>query len=188
MADTTRFNDGCSPAPGMGRASSVRDVAAAVQAEDAEPTRRLGLDPQMIGARLGGLLEAAADSDVGPAGDGRRLPGGALAGARVPDMPVGTRGVRGVPGRARRPRYREPLHDHRCPCGGSLGYELSAHLIRDHAFFGGPGTRYRLEPEAIATFLGLAPPAWSGGRRAVRCGQAAGASMKDSAAAARAGE
>jgi len=42
------------------------------------------------------------------------------------------------------------------PSGRRLsGYELSAHLIRDHGFFGGPDTRYRLEPAEVAGILGL---------------------------------
>jgi hypothetical protein len=33
------------------------------------------------------------------------------------------------------------------------GFELSAHLIRDHGFFGGPETRFRLEPLNVAAVL-----------------------------------
>jgi hypothetical protein len=35
------------------------------------------------------------------------------------------------------------------------GFELSFHLIRDHAFFGGPGSRFRIEPERAVAVLGL---------------------------------
>ena len=35
------------------------------------------------------------------------------------------------------------------------GFELSAHLIRDHEFFGGPGSRLRIEPEQAVAVLGL---------------------------------
>lgn len=34
------------------------------------------------------------------------------------------------------------------------GFELSAHLIRDHAFFGGMGTAFRVEPDHLAAVLG----------------------------------
>ena len=29
------------------------------------------------------------------------------------------------------------------------GFEISVHLIRDHGFFGGPGTPFRIEPEDL---------------------------------------
>jgi hypothetical protein len=35
------------------------------------------------------------------------------------------------------------------------GFELSVHLIRDHEFFGGPGSRLRIEPEQAVAVLGL---------------------------------
>jgi hypothetical protein len=37
------------------------------------------------------------------------------------------------------------------------GFELSIHLIRDHAFFGGPGSRFRIEPERAVAMLGMRP-------------------------------
>jgi hypothetical protein len=33
------------------------------------------------------------------------------------------------------------------------GFELSAHLIRDHGFFGGPNTRFRIEPTELTLVL-----------------------------------
>ena len=33
------------------------------------------------------------------------------------------------------------------------GFEISVHLIRDHGFFGGPGTPFRIEPEDLAAVL-----------------------------------
>jgi hypothetical protein len=35
------------------------------------------------------------------------------------------------------------------------GFELSAHLIRDHGFFGGPGTPFRIEPMDLAFLLDI---------------------------------
>lgn len=35
------------------------------------------------------------------------------------------------------------------------GYELSVHLIRDHCFFGGPGSVFRIEPKQAVAVLGL---------------------------------
>jgi hypothetical protein len=128
----------------------------AVQAQDAETTRRLGLDAQTIGARLGEQLDAAADSDMGrpvTVGDLRvelLRARGFLTCPWAPEefepCPVG------LGGRATANRF--TITD---ASGRRLsGYELSAHLIRDHAFFGGPGTRYRLEPAEVAEILGLA--------------------------------
>ena len=124
-------------------------------AEDAEATQRLGLDPRTIGTRLGELLAAAADSDAG-----RPVTSGVLsvellrargfltcpwAPEEFEPCPVG------LGGRATANRF-TITH----ASGQSLfGYELSAHLIRDHGFFGGPDTRYRLEPAAVAEILEL---------------------------------
>ena len=33
------------------------------------------------------------------------------------------------------------------------GFEISVHLIRDHGFFGGPQTPFRIEPEELAELL-----------------------------------
>lgn len=35
------------------------------------------------------------------------------------------------------------------------GFEISAHLIRDHGFFGGPNTAFRIEPDDLAELSGL---------------------------------
>ena len=43
------------------------------------------------------------------------------------------------------------------PAGRLSGYELSAHLIRHHAFFGGPVTRSGWSPSTVARALGLLP-------------------------------
>jgi hypothetical protein len=131
---------------------------AAVISEDAETARGLGLDPEAIGGRLGELLDAGEGSDLGrPA-------------------TVGSFRVEIVRGRGFLTCPWAPEEFAPCPVGlggGAAanrftiageagrrleGYELSAHLIRDHGFFGGPGTRYRLEPEAVAAFLGLGAP------------------------------
>ena len=130
-------------------------LLAAIMAANSEAAARLGLDPGSIGARLGALLEAGAESDLG-----RPI---SFGGFRVEILHA--RGFLTCPwapeefepcvvGRGSRPtanRFMVTDGD-----GRQLsGYELSAHLIRDHAFFGGPDTRYRLEPDLVAGFLGL---------------------------------
>jgi hypothetical protein len=128
---------------------------AAVMAEDAETLRELGLDPGTLGRRLGELLDAGEGSDLGrpaTAGPfrveivrGRGFLTCPWAPEEFAPCPVGLGGGAAA--------NRFTIADE---SGGRLdGYELSAHLIRDHGFFGGPGTRYRLEPEAVAAFLGL---------------------------------
>jgi hypothetical protein len=130
----------------------------AVIAEDAESARVLGLDPGTIGRRLGELLDEGEGSDLGrPAIVGpfqvEIVRGrGFLTCPWAPDefgpCPVGLGGGAAA--------NRFTIADE---AGRRLdGYELSAHLIRDHGFFGGPGSRYRLEPEALAAFLGLGAP------------------------------
>lgn len=159
MADTAdtaeierRMQPGAWDGPGFLRPGTSLP---AVQAEDAETTRRLGLDAQTIGARLGEQLDAAVDSDmgrpvtVGPLRVELLRARGFLTCPWAPDeferCPVG------LGGRATANRF--TITD---PSGRRLsGYELSAHLIRDHGFFGGPDTRYRLEPTEVAAILGL---------------------------------
>jgi len=61
-----------------------------------------------------------------------------------------------------------PFRDHRAPkrnteatdaSGRSFAWsDLSIHLIRAHGFFQGAGSPFRLEPAALADFLGLAKP------------------------------
>lgn len=146
-----RMQPGAWDGPGFLQAGAS---LAALQAADADTTRRLGLDASTIGGRLGELLDAGAGSDVGrPAtvGDFRvevLHERGFLTCPWAPDefepCPVG------LGGRATANRFAIAG-----PAGRLSGYELSAHLIRDHAFFGGRGTRYRLEPETVVGALGL---------------------------------
>jgi len=127
---------------------------AAVQAADAESTGLLGIDPSTLGGRLGELIEAGAGSDVGRPATVEDVrvevlhQRGFLTCPWAPDefepCPVGL----GGPATANR-------FEITGPAGRLSGYVLSAHLIRDHAFFGGPGTRYRLEPGAVAQVVGL---------------------------------
>lgn len=130
-----------------------------VLAEDAETIRRQGLDSEQVGARLAAILDAGSASDLGRP-------------ARVGDHEVEISRQRGMitcpwapdefeacqTGAGARPTANRFRIRHR-PSGDTVdGFQLSAHLIRDHGFFGGPGSRYRLEPGALAAFLGLGAP------------------------------
>lgn len=156
MADTTEIERRMQPGAWDG-AGFLRPGTSlsAVQAEDAETTRRLGLEVQTIGARLGELLDAAADSDVGRPVTVGELQVELLRGRGFLTCPWAPEEFEPCPvghgGRATANRFTIISSSGR----RLAGYELSAHLIRDHEFFGGPDTRYRLEPEELAGILGL---------------------------------
>ena len=124
---------------------------------DAELLDALGLTAEGVGRHLGDLLAVAAGSDIGRpsrAGDHdielhRRR--GFLTCPWAPEefarCPVGA---------GSRATANQFLLLHRPTARRLFGFELSAHLIRDHAFFGGPGTPLRLDPTDVAEVLGLA--------------------------------
>lgn len=129
------------------------DLLGDVLARDAQTLRSLGVEAAAIGERLEGLLRAAETDVFTPV----------LAGPYEIQI-LRQRGLITCPwapeefepcpsGGGMRPTANRFRLRHR-PSGRTLeGFELSAHLIRAHAFFGGPGTRFRLEPERLATFL-----------------------------------
>ena len=127
-----------------------------ILAEDAETIRQRGLDSSQVGARLAVIL------DAGSASDWRRP-------AQTDDHEVEIVRQRGMitcpwapdqfeacqTGEGARPTANRFRIRHR-PSGQTLeGFELSAHLIRDHGFFGGPRTRFRIEPDRLLAALGL---------------------------------
>jgi hypothetical protein len=61
-----------------------------------------------------------------------------------------------VVGEGGRPTANEFLIRHRSSGTTMAGFEISAHLIRDHGFFGGPGTAFRIEPAELVSLLDLA--------------------------------
>jgi hypothetical protein len=132
--------------------SSLADVLA----RDADTVRRLGVDLQAIGERLRELLRAGEGSDV-------------FQPTVVGDFEVEVLHQRGLitcpwapeefevcpVGQGARPTANRFIIRHR-PTGNRIeGFELSIHLICDHGFFGGPGTRYRIDPERLALVFAL---------------------------------
>jgi len=132
---------------------------AEVLAEDARTLTALGVTAEEVGLRLTELLGFSAKSDW-------------FRPARTGDYKVEIRRRRGLIACPWAPDEFEP-----CAIGqgghptanqflirrkGSRqrleGYELSAHLIRDHAFFGGPGSVFRVEPEKAVEVLGISRP------------------------------
>lgn len=123
--------------------------------DDAARLDQLGSPAQALGARLGEILASAGGSDwFRPQRDGHYA--------------VEVRKRRGLitcpwaeeeyakcsHGQGARPTANEFVV-RRGGGGPSLaGFELSAHLIRDHGFFGGVGTVFRVEPDDLATLLG----------------------------------
>jgi hypothetical protein len=128
---------------------SLRDRLTA----DAQTCARLGAEPGALGARLLDLLAAGRGSEMGSSVS--------EAGWQV--MIMRQRGLITCPwapdefqtcpagpgGRPNANRFRIT--------GGGVeldGFELSAHLIAAHGFFGGVGTRYRIEPQDALTVTG----------------------------------
>jgi hypothetical protein len=139
------------PAGFLAPGSSLADTLA----RDAAEVARLGMDLPTIGQRLQELLQAAAGSD-------------AFHPAPIGEYDVEVLRQRGLitcpwapeeheacsAGGGARPTANRFIIRHR-PSGNRVeGFELSIHLIRDHGFFGGPGTRFRIDPEALARLLG----------------------------------
>ena len=131
--------------------SSLADVLA----RDAAIVRRIGMDLRAIGDRLQELLRAGGGSDV-------------FQPTVVGDYDVEVLHQRGLitcpwapeegescrVGQGARPTANRFIIRHR-PTGDRIeGFELSVHLIRDHGFFGGPDTKFRIDPESLASILG----------------------------------
>lgn len=125
---------------------SLRDCLTA----DAQTCARLGTEPAVLGARLLDLLAAGRDSDLGSSVSqaGRQVmimrQRGMITCPWAPDEYQTCRA--GPGGRPNADRFRIT--------GGGVGldgFELSAHLIAAHGFFGGSGTRYRIEPQDALT-------------------------------------
>ena len=124
---------------------------------DAQTLAEMGVTAQQVGQRLAELLEPAATSDW-------------FRPHRSEGYKVEIRRRRGFITCPWAPDEFEPcVVGHLSPPTANHfqirhgwrrrleGFELSVHLIRDHGFFGGPGSRFRIEPDQAATFLGLRP-------------------------------
>ncbi len=121
---------------------------------DATRLAKLGTTAEALGSRLAELLQSAAGSDW-------------FRPRRHADYDVELRKRRGLitcpwadeeyakctHGRGARPTANEFVIRR---AGGLAvsGYELSAHLVRDHGFFGGADTVFRIEPDDLAVLFG----------------------------------
>jgi hypothetical protein len=124
---------------------------------DARALAEMNVTAQALGAALGNLLRQASGSDWHDPYRHSRL-----------DVEVRHR--RGfitcpwaedetekcVVGEGVRPTANEFLIRHRSSGATIAGFEISAHLVRDHGFFGGPGTVFRIEPTELASLLEFA--------------------------------
>lgn len=128
-----------------------------VLANDAGTLASLGIAAKQVGQGLAELLEAAGSKSdwFRPFRTGEykveiRRRRGLLTCPWAPDEfePC-------VVGTFLPPTANEFLIEHRASGQRLEGFELSVHLIRDHAFFGGPGTRFRIEPEQAVAILNL---------------------------------
>jgi hypothetical protein len=131
---------------------------AEVLANDARTLAALGVTAEQVGQRLAELLESGAKSDW-------------FWPLRTGEYKVEMRRRRGfitcpwaldelepcVVGQLSPPTANQFLIQHRGSRQRLEGFELSIHLIRDHAFFGGPGSRFRIEPQRAVAVLGIRP-------------------------------
>ena len=133
----------------------LKDTSLAeVLANDARTLTALSVTAEQVGQRLAELLESAPKSDwFMPFQRGEykveiRRRRGLITCPWAPDEfePCNI-------GHPSPPTANQFLIQHRGTGERLEGFELSIHLIRDHAFFGGPGTRFRIEPEKAATIL-----------------------------------
>jgi hypothetical protein len=134
------------------------DSLADVLARDSATLHRLGIEPSQLGGRLEDLLRAGAGSDallpadVGECEVELRRQRGLITCPWAPEeheaCPIGSSG---------RPTANRFVLRHRRSGRTVEGFELVSHLIRAHGFFGGPGTRFRIDPEDLAAVLGLGP-------------------------------
>jgi hypothetical protein len=122
-------------------------------AEDIDTCARLDASPEAIGLRLADLLSSAAETDFArPQRHGEFQvvivhQRGLLTCPWAPDefetCPV-------------TPEGSPTANRFQINRGGHMleGFQLSAHLIGAHSFFGGTGTRFRIEPAHAAPILG----------------------------------
>lgn len=124
--------------------------------EDAGKLRDSSITAEVLGQSLADLLQQAARSDW-------------FRPFRHPSLDVEVHRRRGFitcpwaperdekcpVGRGGRATANEFLIRHHSSGRALNGFELSAHLIRDHGFFGGPGTPFRIEPLDLALILGI---------------------------------
>jgi hypothetical protein len=127
-----------------------------IVAEDARALADLHLTSQVVGQALARLFTEASASDWHHPHRHRRL-----------DVEVRRRrGFITCPwaqdetekctvGEGGRPTANEFVIRDRSSGTAIAGFEISGHLIRDHGFFGGPGTLFRIEPAEIASLLEL---------------------------------
>jgi len=123
---------------------------------DAALLQGLSLDASELGGRLGALLAAARESDwFLPATEGgfevevHRRRGVATCPWAPEEHESCGRGDGGKRAGANQFLIRD------ASTGASLeGWVLSGHLIAEHGFFGGAGTRFRVEPVELAALLG----------------------------------
>lgn len=124
--------------------------------QDAQRLRTLGISAETLGQALAQVLAQASDSDW-------------FRPFRHSQLDVEVRRRRGfitcpwavdetekcVIGQGGRATANEFVIRNRDTGLVISGFEISAHLIRDHSFFGGPGTAFRLEPPDLAGVLNL---------------------------------
>jgi hypothetical protein len=137
--------------PMLGADESLEELLAA----DARRLAGLGVDARTLGTRLGDALAAAAGSDWGrPAAvDGLRVELHRNRGVTTCPWAPGEHESCGRGSGGRGAGANE--FSLRSEAGEQVdGFVLGAHLIAEHGFFGGRRTRFRIEPDQLASALG----------------------------------
>lgn len=130
------------------------DSLASILAKDAQQLSALRVSHQTLGVRLAEILAAGSKTDWfrprrrDPFEVEVRRRRGFLtcpwAAEEFAKCPVGAGG---------RATANEFLLRNRERRTAIQGFEISVHLIRDHGFFGGPGTIFRVEPQNLVEVL-----------------------------------
>lgn len=128
---------------------------AAVIAEDARRLRELGCNAEALGQAIADALAHAEDSDWFLPSRGRHLEVELRRRRGFITCPWATEETeKCTVGKGGRATANEFVLRDRDSGVALIGFEISAHLIRDHGFLAGPGTAFRIEPEDLVRMLG----------------------------------
>jgi hypothetical protein len=137
---------------------SEDDSLEVVLDQDGRVLEARGLTAEALGARLSGLLEAAEGSDLARPARSEQHEVEIVRQRGLITCPWAAEEFEACSaGAGARPTANRFSIVNRASRHRLEGFELSGHLIRDHGFFGGPGTRFRLDPQDVADVLGISP-------------------------------
>ncbi len=126
--------------------TDARSLIEILQADDGA-VRRLGLTHAEIGAAMGVLTDQAVAAFGGVVEHGDHAVCACEAMGQMP-CPFGHPGL----------YYKTVVEAENSATGEAMMWSvLQVHMVAEHGFYEGRGARFRLEPEAVARFLGIFP-------------------------------